>query len=172
MLSIPTPKEDAGSSPGEYTGKVISALETISKPKFDGEGNQVGENPMLKLEVAVSGFSRPFTSYVTFTDKAAYKVREFAKAMGLDTSGDQIQVSEESCIGRRCRVVLDHGNNINEKTGKGYLEIKEWLPAEEPQAALPEPQNYRQVLSVAHPRKKASNVITHEELADADEIPF
>ena len=82
---------------------------------------------MLQLEVKVGPLT--FKSWVVFTAKNSRNVAEFATAIGKKVvEGKTLTIETDDCIGKIAKVELGEGDRINEKTGKGYLEIKRWLP--------------------------------------------
>jgi hypothetical protein len=104
-------------APGIHLARIEHAIDAVSK----------AGNEMLQLEVKVGPLT--FKSWVVFTAKNSRNVAEFATAIGKEVmDGKTLTIETEDCIGKIAKVELGEGDRINEKTGKGYLEIKRWLP--------------------------------------------
>ena len=82
---------------------------------------------MIKLKVKVASLT--FSAWVVFTAKNARNVADFGVAIGKKVvEGKTLTIEADECVDKLAKVELGHGDRINEKTGKPYLEIKRWLP--------------------------------------------
>lgn len=116
-LKIENTEQTQTIQPGIHLARIEDAVEAVSK----------AGNEMLQLEVKVGPLT--FKSWVVFTSKNSRNVAEFATAIGKKVvEGKTLTIETEDCIGKIAKVELAEGDRINEKTGKGYLEIKRWLP--------------------------------------------
>ena len=147
--------------PGEHDCKIVDA----------GEGLSKSGDPQIVLEVQVKGLQYPIRDYITFSEGAAFKVQQLAKALGINTEGDVITITGDQCWNKRARVKVGPGKKLNAE-GKPYMSILEWLPAVGGQQQAPAPSAFKQAMTIAHPRKAATNRISHDDLAGTDEIPF
>jgi len=93
------------------------------------DGVSQAGNEMLKITAKIG--QMPIKTWVVFTAKNSRNVVAFAGAMGIRAKvGDTVNIEAEALIGRRATVELGEGDRISDKTGKPYLEIKRWLPAQ------------------------------------------
>lgn len=116
-LKIESTESTQTIAPGIHLARIEHAIDAVSK----------AGNEMLQLEVKVGPLT--FKSWVVFTSKNIRNVAEFATAIGKKVvEGKTLTIETEDCIGKIAKVELAEGDRINEKTGKGYLEIKRWLP--------------------------------------------
>lgn len=116
-LKIESTESTQNIGPGIHLARIEHAIDAVSK----------AGNEMLQLEVKVGPLT--FKSWVVFTAKNSRNVSEFATAIGKKVvEGKTLTIETEDCIGKIAKVELGEGDRINEKTGKGYLEIKRWLP--------------------------------------------
>jgi hypothetical protein len=116
-LKIESTEQTQNIGPGIHLARIDHAIDAVSK----------AGNEMLQLEVKVGPLT--FRSWVVFTAKNSRNVAEFATAIGKKVvEGKTLTIETEDCIGKIAKVELAEGDRINEKTGKGYLEIKRWLP--------------------------------------------
>lgn len=116
-LKIESTESTQNIGPGIHLARIENAVEAVSK----------AGNDMLQLSVKVGPLT--FKSWVVFTAKNSRNVAEFATAIGKKVvEGKTLTIETEDCIGKIAKVELAEGDRINEKTGKGYLEIKRWLP--------------------------------------------
>lgn len=116
-LKIESTESTQNIGPGIHLARIEHAVDAISK----------AGNEMLQLEVKVGPLT--FKSWVVFTAKNSRNVAEFALAIGKKVvEGKTLTIETEDCIAKIAKVELGEGDRINEKTGKGYLEIKRWLP--------------------------------------------
>ena len=116
-LKIESTESTQTIAPGIHLARIEHAIDAVSK----------AGNEMLQLEVKVGALT--FKSWVVFTAKNSRNVAEFATAIGKKvTEGKTLTIETDDCIGKLAKVELAEGDRINEKTGKGYLEIKRWLP--------------------------------------------
>jgi hypothetical protein len=116
-LKIKSTESTQNIGPGIHLARIEHAIDAVSK----------AGNEMLQLEVKVGPLT--FKSWVAFTAKNLRNVAEFATAIGKKVvEGKTLTIETEDCIGKIAKVELAEGDRINEKTGKGYLEIKRWLP--------------------------------------------
>jgi hypothetical protein len=116
-LKIESTESTQTIAPGIHLARIEHAIDAVSK----------AGNEMLQLEVKVGPLT--FKSWVVFTAKNSRNVAEFATAIGKKVvEGKTLTIETDDCIGKIAKVELAEGDRINEKTGKGYLEIKRWLP--------------------------------------------
>lgn len=116
-LKIESTESTQTIAPGIHLARIEHAIDAVSK----------AGNEMLQLEVKVGPLI--FKSWVVFTAKNSRNVAEFATAIGKKViEGKTLTIETEDCVGKIAKVELGEGDRINEKTGKGYLEIKRWLP--------------------------------------------
>jgi len=105
--------------PGIHQCVIVDAVDAVSS-----KGND-----MLTITVKVG--QMPIKTWVVFTAKNSRNVAAFAEAMGIKAAvGTTVNIEAETLIGRRATVELGEGDRISDKTGKPYLEIKRWLPAQ------------------------------------------
>lgn len=103
--------------PGIHLARIEDAVDAVS-----GAGNE-----MIKLKVKVGALT--FSAWVVFTAKNARNVADFGIAIGKKVvEGKTLTIEADECVDKIAKVELGHGDRINEKTGKPYLEIKRWLP--------------------------------------------
>jgi hypothetical protein len=115
-LKIESTESTQTIAPGIHLARIDHAIDAVSK----------AGNEMLQLEVKVGPLT--FKSWVVFTTKNSRNVAEFATAIGKKVvEGKILTIETDDCIGKIAKVELAEGDRINEKTGKGYLEIKRWL---------------------------------------------
>ena len=116
-LKIESTESTQTIAPGIHLARIEHAIDAVSK----------AGNEMLQLEVKVGPLT--FKSWVVFTAKNLRNVAEFATAIGKKVvEGKTLTIETEDCLDKIAKVELGHGDRINEKTGKPYLEIKRWLP--------------------------------------------
>jgi hypothetical protein len=117
-LKIESTESTQTIAPGIHLARIEHAIDAVSK----------AGNEMLQLEVKVGPLT--FKSWVVFTAKNSDNVARFGTAIGKKViEGKTLTIEPEDCIGKIAKVELAEGDRLNEKTGKGYLEIKRWLPA-------------------------------------------
>jgi len=105
-------------APGIHLARIEHAIDAVSK----------AGNEMLQLEVKVGPLT--FRNWIAFTAKNSDNVACFGRAIGKKVvEGKTLTIEPKDCIGKIAKVELIEGDRLNEKTGKGYLEIKRWLPA-------------------------------------------
>jgi hypothetical protein len=103
--------------PGIHLARIEDAVEAVSS----------AGNEMLKLKVKVGTLT--FSAWVVFTAKNARNVADFGIAIGKKVvEGKTLTIEAEDCVDKIAKVELGHGDRINEKTGRPYLEIKRWMP--------------------------------------------
>lgn len=116
-LKIESTESTQTIAPGIHLARIEHAIDAVSK----------AGNEMLQLEVKVGPLT--FKSWVVFIQSQMENLKQFAGAIGKKVvEGKTLTIETEDCIGKIVKVELIEGNRINEKTGKGYLEIKRWLP--------------------------------------------
>lgn len=116
-LKIESTESTQTIAPGIHLARIEHAIDAVSK----------AGNEMLQLEVKVGPLT--FRSWVAFTHKNQDNVKQFGNAIGKKPSQNgTLTIEPSDCIGKIAKVELAEGDRINEKTGKGYLEIKRWLP--------------------------------------------
>lgn len=103
--------------PGIHLARIEDAVEAVSS----------AGNEMIRLKVKVGSLT--FSAWVVFTAKNARNVADFGIAIGKKVvEGKTLTIEAEDCVDKLAKVELGHGDRVNEKTGKPYLEIKRWLP--------------------------------------------
>lgn len=116
-LKIESTESTQTIAPGIHLARIEHAIDAVSK----------AGNEMLQLEVKVGPLT--FKSWVVFIQSQMQNLKQFANAIGKKVINDKmLTIETEDCIGKVVKVELAEGSRINEKTGKGYLEIKRWLP--------------------------------------------
>ena len=116
-LKIESTEQTKNIGPGIHLARIEHAIDAVSK----------AGNEMLQLEVKVGPLT--FKSWVVFIPSQLENLKQFAAAIGKKVvEGKMLTIETEDCIGKIAKVELAEGDRINEKTGKGYLEIKRWLP--------------------------------------------
>lgn len=116
-LKIENTEQTQSIQPGIHLARIEDAVEAVSS----------AGNEMIKLRVKVGPLT--FPAWVVFTAKNARNVADFGVAIGKKVvEGKTLTIETEDCLDKIAKVELGHGDRINEKTGKPYLEIKRWLP--------------------------------------------
>lgn len=116
-LKIESTESTQTIAPGIHLARIEHAIDAVSK----------AGNEMLQLEVKVGPLT--LKSWVVFIPSQMENLKQFAGAIGKKVvDGKTLTIEAEDCIGKLTKVELIEGTRINEKTGKGYLEIKRWLP--------------------------------------------
>lgn len=97
MLSLTTHAENEDLAPGEYTGTITKAEETVSKKSG---------NPMLALRIRVQ--SQSIRDWILWTPNFQPKIRSFMAAIGfpVEVDGAEANVYAEDLIGKDIRVVV------------------------------------------------------------------
>lgn len=112
--------------PGNYPFYVIEAAEKVSK----ASGNDMIE---LKMEITIPDRQKPIVvyDYLVSSEKSLEKIKQFCEAVGLDFANDELTSS--SCVRRAgfARFALGQPK----QDGNRYLELKEYYPARNSQAA-------------------------------------
>ena len=116
-LKIESTEQTQNIGPGIHLARIEHAIDAVSK----------AGNEMLQLDVKVGPLT--FKSWVVFIPSQLENLKQFAVAIGKKVvEGKTLTIEADECVDKLAKVELGHGNRINEKTGKGYLEIKRWLP--------------------------------------------
>jgi hypothetical protein len=116
-LKIESTEQQQSIEAGVHLARIEHAIDAVSK----------AGNEMLQLEVKVGPLT--FRSWIAFTAKNSDNVACFGRAIGKKViEGKTLNIEPEDCIGKIAKVQLVEGEKINPKTGRGYLEIKNWLP--------------------------------------------
>jgi len=97
MLSLTTHAENEDLAPGEYTGTITKAEETVSKKSG---------NPMLALRVQVQ--SQSVRDWILWTPNFQPKIRSFMAAIGqpVEADGADASIYAEDLVGKDIRVVV------------------------------------------------------------------
>lgn len=160
--------------PGEYYFKVVPEVEFGSGNYFKTEEDVSGNgNPQIKLALMVGDKTNQIKvkDYLTFTDKAAWRISSFLKAAGVyPGAGVDLNLTAQMCIGLSGRCETENEtpqNSTHERT-----QIKAWLPAPEqhPERLMATALNMKQADPDMPPPPSAD-----EEPAPAvydDDIPF
>jgi hypothetical protein len=133
--------------PGEYQVEITEAALAISQ----------NNNEMIKAKCRVllpDGTKGPLlTEYLTFTEKAAFKIDQFRKAMGQTvTPGETATLEPEDILGKTLLAQIDEEPGSKNPDAR-FNTIKRWIPAAKPAPAKP-------------------TAPTIQKDADGDDIPF
>lgn len=110
--------ESSALTPGIHLARIEHAVDAVSK----------AGNEMLKVEVKIKTVT--LNAYVVFTTKNSVNVADFGRALGKQVAeGRTLTIEADDCIGKVVKVELGDSDRISDKTGKPYLEIKRWHPA-------------------------------------------
>ena len=157
-------------APGFYPARVQTAEETQSK----------NGAPMIKLEIIAMGTEGTETlhEYLTFMEKAVWKVDQFRYAIGEDvTPGKTVAVDARALVGRECWVCLEE-EEVQTKEGKliKVSRVRRYYRSEDvPRQQQPAQQPAKKsLLEQATGKAYGSNGIKAYAANDdeADDIPF
>lgn len=119
--------------PGRYWFRVLSSFETDFGSVFHTEEKESGQgNPQIQLALEIGNKEQTVTAvdYLTFTDKAAWRISSFLKAAGVyPGSGVDLNLTPAMCIG-----LTGLCETLNEIPKNGKYErtkVKEWIAAPE-----------------------------------------
>ena len=159
---------------------------------IDAEGKTASTgNPMIKLELELEYNGCEYKAFdnLVYTANTLYRLTNFARSVGKDTSSDQISLDPDELIGRRVIVKTyrerdrEDFNKIYNRIGTYCLEsdVSQMGPSEiQPEPRIPEKATYNQGASAGGASRMSTgrgNTYTRPGQAPApdmydDDIPF
>lgn len=146
--------------PGTYEAEVTAAREDISKKSG---------NPMIVLTVRVKcpdGSPGPsLREYLTFTEKAAFKIDQFRRSIGdTVTAGQPCTLEPEDCIGKTGWVELEEEPGSQNPEAR-FNKIARWLKPDQAAKAIAKAAKPTATTPAPTPIGKTKD-------ENGDEIPF